>query len=90
MIIKKERYVITTKDFPYEYEADNRLKFCTDERNEFYRIGDTVSDILEAYKWETEEDARHYMGNTIDTNGDLVYPPDKFEIRKVIFSCEIE
>lgn len=91
MIIKEERYVITTKEFPLKFEADSRIrKFTADENNVFYRTGDLTEYILEAYKWETEEDAKEYMENTKDSNDNLVYSPEEFEIRKVVFSCEIE
>jgi hypothetical protein len=73
MIIKDERYVITTRRTPIRYSAD--------DRNEFYRTGDLSEVIEDAYKWIDEEDADEYLKKNMNT--------EDFDVRKVNITYEV-
>jgi predicted RNA-binding protein len=83
MIITNERYIITTKEVPNQYEADNRkIKFISDDKITFYRMGDLVTNIEDAYKWEEEDDAKKYLEDNFQS-------PEEFEVRLLKSTYEV-
>ena len=66
MTINEKYYVIASISTPTTYEADTRVKkLVANDKNQFYRLGDTVTKIEDAYKWESEEDANNFLTSHI-------------------------
>lgn len=76
-------FIVITKESPFEYQSDFRMpKLIANDKIQYYRTGDLTTNIKDAYKWESEEDAIDFINKNLNGN-------DKYEVRQLNIAYEI-
>ena len=80
MYITENYYIIISKKTPHTYLKDFRLpRVIADDNILYYRTGDVITKIIDAYKFEDENNANDYLNKYIK-------PLEDYEVRKVNIS----
>jgi hypothetical protein len=84
MKIPSETYfVIVSRKTPYIFQADFRIpNVIANDKNTYYRTGDTTTKLEDAYKFESEDNAKDYLVTNLNNN-------DDYEVRQLVITYEV-